>query len=276
MCLVLQALKSAGIEVVVLKGTVLAERLYGEPSLRFSFDLDLLIWPRDLKTVSELLELLGYRSQGGPAGRYERAHTHQLLFGHTEFPPVEIHFHLLVDFGMTIPAAAFVARAIPYKTRDGTSCRVLVLEDEVFYLLLHAVHHEFARFCWVHDVWTLLQLNPDLEWDEVFRRAEQENVREPILYAMELLRRRFGLACRLPCRMLGRRARQALASLLLRVYDTFAPLRPLGTLFNLFFKASLCDRLSASVRFLRHNLWRMTRRRLHRWLPQVVPEDWSG
>jgi hypothetical protein len=93
---------------------------------------------------------------------------------------------------------------------------------------------------------------------------------------VEILRRRLGLRCCVPSWRLRRQARQALASLLLRVYDTLTPLASSHTMVNLFFKASLCDRVSASFRFLRHNLWRITRRRLRRWLPQIVPLEWGG
>jgi hypothetical protein len=273
---VLEALAGAGLEVVALKGPVLAERLYGDPSLRFSYDLDLLIWPRDLEAVSQCLGALGYQPRGGPTARYERAHTHNLSFDHARFPMVEIHIHLLVDFGVTIRAEDFLSRSRVWQTTAGSRCRVLGPEDEAFYLLLHAVHHEFARFCWLYDIWTFLRLHPDLDWDEVFRRAEKHGVREPVCYAVELLRRRLGLPCHIPRGSFPRRVRQGLASLLLRLYDMFTPLDSPSTLVNLFFKAVLCDRPSASFRLLSHNLWRMTRRRLRRYLPRFVPEEWSG
>jgi hypothetical protein len=110
----------------------------------------------------------------------------------------------------------------------------------------------------------------------VFRRAEHHGVREPTFYAVELLRRRLGVECRVTSRPLRRQARQSLAGLLLRLYDRFTPLDSPSTLVNLFFKAVLCDSARGAFSFLGHNLWRITRRRLQRWLPQIVPSEWGG
>ncbi len=273
---VLEGLEKAGVEVVALKGPVLAERLYGDPLLRYSSDLDLLIPPSQLEAVSAILKDLGFFSPEGPTRRYERAHTHNLSFFHAEFPLVEVHFHLLVAFGVTISATDFLRRSLPCQALGGVPCRILGPEDEAFYLILHAVHHEFARFSWSYDIWTLLQRHPELRWEVIRQRAEQYGVREPFFYAVELLQRRLGVAPRLPQPPLQRRIRHAVANFLLRIYDQLTPLDSPSTLVNLFFKAVLCDRPSSSVQFLGHNLWRMTRRRLQRYLPQVVPEEWSG
>jgi hypothetical protein len=273
---VLEALDRAGIQAVALKGLVLAERLYGDPALRFSSDLDLLIRPDDLEAASAVLASVGYQAQGGPTERYERAHGHHLAFSHVEFPMVEIHFHLLVEFGVTIAAGEFLSRSLAYRTPEGIRSRVLAPEDEAFYLLLHAVHHEFARFCWLYDLWVFLRLHPGLDWEKVFGRAEQQGVREPIFYAAELLRRRLGLRYSVPGRPLGRQAQQSLASLLLCLYDNFTPRDSPSTVVNLFFKAMLCDRPRGAIAFLGHNFWRITRRRLQRWLPHIVPEEWCG
>jgi len=83
MMTVLAAINKARIRAVPLKGTVLSERLYGDASLRFSMDLDILISPRDLEAVAALLNALGYLHADTPTGRYERAHTHNLTFYQT-------------------------------------------------------------------------------------------------------------------------------------------------------------------------------------------------
>ena len=56
---ILAAFNTAGFEPVILKGPILAERLYGDASLRFSSDLDILIDPDDLKSGVEGASLFG-------------------------------------------------------------------------------------------------------------------------------------------------------------------------------------------------------------------------
>jgi hypothetical protein len=277
MRLVLAALAKAGLRAVALKGPVLAERLYGDPSLRYSSDLDILVSPHDLEPTSDLLQSLGYQERGGPYGRYERSHTHNLSFFHARHPLVELHFHLLVEFGVTVPAEDFLSRAVPYRAQDGTDCWVLSPADEAFYLCLHAVHHEFARFCWLYDIWTLVRLHPGLDWDDVYARAEQGGVRQALCFSLELLRRRLGIAAAArPAPFRGGPVRQRLGSVLLRVHHAAAPSASLSTLTNLLFKAALCDRTLDSLAFLGHNLGRITRRRIRRYLPGLAPAEWSA
>jgi hypothetical protein len=54
-------LATHGIQTTVLKGAVLALRLYGDPAARMSRDIDLLVQAADLARADELLFAHGYR-----------------------------------------------------------------------------------------------------------------------------------------------------------------------------------------------------------------------
>ena len=58
--------RNAGIDMIVLKGPNLAERLYADPKLRPYRDLDLLIRPEELARVLAALEDSGYEAAPGP------------------------------------------------------------------------------------------------------------------------------------------------------------------------------------------------------------------
>jgi hypothetical protein len=276
MCSVLEAFRKAGLVPVVLKGPILGERLYGDPLIRFWSDVDVLIAPADIEPVSGLLQSMGYRQLAGPIGQYERAHSHHLTFHHDKLPMLEAHFRLMVDFGATIPAESFLERAIAYKTRDGMMCRVLAPEDELFFLCLHAAHHQFVRFAWLYDIWTFLRAHERLDWAFVFGRAERLDAGEAILYSAELLHRRLGVAIPMPARTPGRVLRHDIATSILRVYNECAALDSASTLLSLCFRASLCDRLSSTFSFLGHYLGRLTRHQFQRHVPWLVPEEWSA
>src|SRR5262249_13584172 len=149
--------------------------------------------------------------------------TRHLTFHHGELPMVDLHFQFFVDFGVTVPAEDFLQRAVTYRTRGGAACQVLGPEDELLYLCLHAAHHEFTRFSWLFDIWKPLRVHQELDWEVVFRRAEQSSVREAVFYTAELLRRRLGISPLIPPSPLGRLARQAVASMILRVYSEITP-----------------------------------------------------
>jgi hypothetical protein len=277
MAQVLGAFAGAGLRAVVLKGPVLAERLYGDPALRYSCDLDILIGHDEFDAASALLESLGYHPRSGPAGRYERAHMQNVTFYHAELPMVELHFHLLVEFGVTIGAEDCLKRVLPYRGKDGTPCYILSPEDEVFYLCLHAIHHEFVRFCWLYDIWTLLHLNPTLGWEVVFQRAEEMRVRQATAYTVELLHHRLRIdSIGLFRRRRRRMPREGLVSMLLRIHDAVWPYDAWNGLASIYFKAALCDHPSDFVMFVGHQLWRNAKRRIHRLMPQLTPAEWSG
>jgi hypothetical protein len=282
--LILTTLENADFRPVVLKGPVLAERLYGDPLLRFWSDLDLLVSPQEVDPVSRSLESLGFQQVGGPKGSHERSQarhrtTRHLTFCHAELPTVDLHFQFLVGFGVTVPAEDFLQRAVRYQTLGGATCQVLGPEDELLYLCLHAAHHQFTRFCWLLDIWTLLRLQQGLDWEAVFHRAELARVRAAAFYSVELLGRRLGITAPLPSPSSSRLTRQGIASTVLRIYSEITPEDTPHTLtrpnIGFVFKACLCDRLPSVFPFLGENLVRFTRRRLGRRLPWLVPKEWS-
>lgn len=124
---ILAALAGASVETVALKGPVLGERLYGDPTLRIAWDLDLMVARRDLPAAMAVLDGLGFHTEPVPDGW-----RHHLTAVRAGAPLVELHFRLTSSFGAVIPSEDFLARSVPYRTAAGASCRVLSAEDELF------------------------------------------------------------------------------------------------------------------------------------------------
>jgi hypothetical protein len=68
---VAEALEDAGVDAVVLKGMPLGDRLYGDPFVRCSADIDLYVPPVQRARASVALEALGWRSDDGHAPWHE-------------------------------------------------------------------------------------------------------------------------------------------------------------------------------------------------------------
>jgi Uncharacterised nucleotidyltransferase len=92
---VISALSSAGVGSVALKGPALGETIYGDPGLRLSSDVDLLVDPKHLEAAVALVRGLGYSAptdrlqpNGLPLLHYSLAHEQG------ELPPVEIHWRI--------------------------------------------------------------------------------------------------------------------------------------------------------------------------------------
>jgi Uncharacterised nucleotidyltransferase len=273
----LAALDGAGVPAVALKGPVLAERLYPDPTIRSSTDLDFLVSPQLLDRASEVLRAIGYETQMGPLHRYNRTHHHHVCLERPGWPMVELHFRAYTGFGIVVPAEPFLSRASHYRTRRGSVAWVLSPEDEFLQLSLHAAGHRFARLSWLFELKLLLQSCPELDWDLVATRARALEIVTPVSFACEMLRRRLAVA--VPRRSdlappRGLRARAAEALLPGDASD--AVRREWETLCGIAYWVILCDRPAASVQLASHALLRIARRRAHRTFPGLVPEDWSG
>jgi hypothetical protein len=188
----LAALESAQVKAVALKGPVLSERLQGEPSARRFTDLDFLVAPEDLERGTQALQSLGYRHDRSPSQAFFRAHHHHIHLHAADRPVLELHFLLSSGFGVSIPAAPFLGRSIPFTGKHGKTW-VLAPEDEFLYLAQHAAGHHFARAAWLYDLKMLLFHHPNLDGRRMETRAAELGVARPLQFAMHVLRGRLGV-----------------------------------------------------------------------------------
>ncbi|WP_420642953.1 nucleotidyltransferase family protein [Candidatus Leptofilum sp.] len=98
---ILATFKQAGIEVMLLKGAVLAPLYYPDPLLRPLADLDLLIRPKDVAASREMmLNQLGFRyySRSAEDEVYLRGERKSNIWAPDNVHPVEIHFTLREEY----------------------------------------------------------------------------------------------------------------------------------------------------------------------------------
>jgi len=87
---VLGALERAGIAALALKGPTLARSLYGEPAMRLSDDIDVLVPAESLPGAISALEGEGYRVLGANVGLPELHYT----LVRQRLPRVELHWRI--------------------------------------------------------------------------------------------------------------------------------------------------------------------------------------
>ena len=127
-------LEAAGIANVPLKGPLLARTLHGDPGMRFSGDIDVLVTHDNLRRAVAALEPLGWRLQDGAADPV----LHLALTHGAGLPKVELHWR--VHWYETEFGARALARARPGP--DGV--RRLHATDELAALLLYHARDGFA------------------------------------------------------------------------------------------------------------------------------------
>ncbi|WP_224364792.1 nucleotidyltransferase family protein [Hyalangium versicolor] len=183
------ALATVGVVPVLLKGPALARRLYPEPFLRATTDVDLLVGTEQVEPSSRALEGLGLtRAPERPGHRGEHSH-------HREFQGpgglVELHFRALVGYGQALEADMLLAHAEEAEL-EGRRVRYLRAEEELVYLSLHASNHLLQRLSWVLDLKLLLLAHPRLRWPLVVEVARASALPHLAWYALETARRLLG------------------------------------------------------------------------------------
>lgn len=269
----LRALHAADVKAVALKGPVLAERLYSNPRVRPSADLDLLVAPSDFNRATSALAAVGYRPQNESQDRFLRKYHYHTILSRSCPPVIELHFRLSHGFGTKIPAEQFLSRARVHRTERGAVVHVLSPEDEMIYLSVHAAGHHFLRLSWLCDIKLLLSRYPDLDWKTVAARAASFKVRAAVLFTCETLRRRLGVD--IPELHPANRIRSQVATFLLEAIKKQPDCSRRLFAGEIAFTTILCDTPLSAIGFLKRPLFLILRRRARRHLPSLVPEEWS-
>jgi hypothetical protein len=140
---VVRALRTAGIEPLLLKGPVLAAWLYDEGELRGYGDADLLVDPRRVEDAASVLTELGFERLPVPWDKWRRLHhagdwrrardgavvdLHRTLPGVRASPP-ETVWRLLAS------------HTAPWRLQPGIEVTVLDERARTMLVALHAAHH---------------------------------------------------------------------------------------------------------------------------------------
>lgn len=168
-------LDGAGLRWAVVKGPALAERLWPRPDLRLYVDLDIIVERQRLKDAVELLEGNGVtlvdRNWPFMLERVQGELSMALPYG----TPLDLHWHLVNDRGLrksfAFPMDEILDRAAPTQL-GSVVAPVMDPVDTVLHLAYHMVHSGGHRLVWLRD-FHLAVSSPDLDWDELTRRAHR-------------------------------------------------------------------------------------------------------
>lgn len=176
-----RAFDEAHLSWVVMKGPVVASRLYPDPGDRTYGDLDLLVDRRHYAQAMQLLEQLGYRHS-----IHNWALAEEMLAGQVGMSSnavsIDLHWHLHYSHEDRRPFALVPEAMIERARRvmvSGLCVPTLDAVDTIMMLAFHAARSDGHRLIWLKDVERAIAVDqPDL--GELVRRSNATGCGPPV------------------------------------------------------------------------------------------------
>ena len=191
---VLKSLLESGIEVIVLKGMALVERVYRVLALRPMADIDLLVHEEDMPEVEARLDELGYENlTRGPEDFIKK-------IGGNFIVDIDIHSEIL---NITrVPSRRKSHRVnlerLWKNSQDteiaGVEARILSPEDFLIDLCLHlVVHHGFEKLIWSADIFYVSNHYREVfDWNKFVKDALEYKVGKAGYYTLYYVKEILG------------------------------------------------------------------------------------
>jgi lipopolysaccharide/colanic/teichoic acid biosynthesis glycosyltransferase len=191
-----EALEESDVTAMPLKGTVLAEQLYGDVCARASQDVDLLVRPWEVPAALRVLQALGYRLLGGARERHVSALLeNQMALCYKEVV-VDLHWQPLTNrYGRQ--RASAVEQAL---WRDARRNAAGDLQPDAASLLVYLAAHAFChtKRLLLRDLADLAALvtrfSSDDFWASVYRTAVRAEAAVPAMRMLTAARQEMAAA----------------------------------------------------------------------------------
>ena len=190
--LAVRPLTDAGLEPVILKGPVIADR-YPEPGLRPMDDIDILLPPADHAAALSVLVRNGWN-----IARAGRRDLYDSVLTHPDVPTFSLELHYGLESPSqrvtTLDANTLWRTRLPIDCM-GTPAFGLPAAEELVVLAAHAgkPHHGFARMIWIADLAMLIGVEthdkPTMDWERVAAIARENRCLTVTAAALALARR---------------------------------------------------------------------------------------
>ena len=178
------ALADKGIRMLSMKGPLLSMELYGDPSLRTSRDLDVMVPEEDLDRAGEILMELGYEPEVNP---FHKTPLRRKFYGVVDLEKHMVYQkeNICLELHWKGSAQAEENFDVQWEKREeqlilGKRIAVLGMDDRYPALIVHAAEHGFHRLRWLLDLYEL-QKKPAFSWEKVYRQLKAQDLGELLL-----------------------------------------------------------------------------------------------
>lgn len=203
---ILDRFSDEGIDIMVLKGAVLAELFYHNPGLRSFKDIDLMVRIENLGRGEEILKGMGYDtnpklkdlSEKGLAldDYYRKFHPHLPQLYKTSARGgyiVELHWALTaLSLPYQIDAEGVWRRALRARI-SGREAWIMSKEDMIIHLAVHLARHRFAAG--LQDYLDLgLLCSSEVNWIRLMDIVRENKLQKPLYYSLVYTKNLLGAA----------------------------------------------------------------------------------
>lgn len=150
-----------GISFICIKGPLLSNRIYGDPTVRLSHDIDILIETAVIEPVMKILFQNGYHLTTGSIWPLKKAQQellidviHHLSFYNQQlYLCVEVHWVLMHELPISSKKQKeLIAGNLTEVDFAGRNFTVLTKEFELLFLIIHGAKHGWNRLKWLVDI----------------------------------------------------------------------------------------------------------------------------
>jgi hypothetical protein len=184
------------VDLIFVKGITLSRLAYGDPFIKTSSDIDILVKAEDIEKAAGLLRELGLRplvpadaSLGGLV-RWHAASKESAWIKSDTGQVVELHTRL-VDNERLIPAIGMSSPRQEVEIGPGRTLPTLCDYDLVAYLFVHGACSAWYRLKWIADVSAILSRMDAGEIERVYRFARARSAGRAAAQALLLAQRLF-------------------------------------------------------------------------------------
>jgi len=172
---ILSLFEEQGIPAVPYKGPTLAQRLYGDLSLREFGDLDIMILEHDVLRAQDLLRGHGYNyaylKNADKVAAYIQANR-ELQFRRFDGKALELHWRFAMRQACVRDDPKRFLQRLETISLAGAQVPSLPLEVYLLILSMHATKHRWRQLKLICDVAEILA-QPGLDWQYVLREADE-------------------------------------------------------------------------------------------------------
>lgn len=197
--LLLEAFNRAAIPMLFIKGLSLSKLAYGDPLLKMSQDIDVLVPGESIRAAAAELQKLGHNlvlpAVRPDSARFTRWHAKrkESVWRSPDGVALELHGRL-ADSRDLIPGIGVTSPRQQVEVAPGIVLPTLALDELFAYLCVHGASSAWFRLKWITDLAGLLGDCPPDAIERLYDRSQQLGAGRAAAQALLLAARTYGTA----------------------------------------------------------------------------------